>query len=133
MNYSKIVSQGKTWQNIITEELDTDNKTPIYVLAGRFRTYSLRVLSQNHTCDRMIAYIIEGNKSEGRCLVFFTCNLSINMLEHFSIKKTMGFDKELAWLLTYSLLMRFQNEAKFNIAPYLFPSVIENKTSKKSN
>lgn len=127
MNYTKIVTPNKKWQNIITEDLNTSKKAPCFILAGRFNVFQLKVLSQNHTSDRMIAFIIQGNKKEGQCIVFCIVDLFCDMIIEFSLKKATSFDRELASLLTFALLKRLQEKEVYTVSPALFPNRTKNK------
>lgn len=127
VNFTKIVTPNNNWQYIITDELDTSKKIPYCILAGRFNVYKLKVLSQNLTIDRMIAFIIEGDEMEGQCIVFFKIELFCDMIVEFSIKKAISFDRELALLLTYALLKRLQKMEVHNISPNLFPYRLQNR------
>ncbi len=123
MNYTKIVSKDKKWQHIITEDLNIDEKNPACTLARRFKVFSLKVLSQNNTNERIVAYIIKGEVIEGQCLLFLKVDLNYDMVVEFSIKRNLSFDKQLAHFLSLAFLKRLQKKEIYNISSDVFDNV----------
>lgn len=120
MNYTKITTKEKKWQHIITDELNTDGKSLICTLAYRFNVFPLKVISQNHTSDRLQAYIIKGNKNEGHVLLFITVDLSCDMVVDYSVKRQIMFDRQLSHFLTLAFIQYLGNKGKFNLSKDLF-------------
>ncbi|HKC69148.1 MAG TPA: hypothetical protein VKG26_13010 [Bacteroidia bacterium] len=132
MNYTKIVSANplKQWQNIVVEDLQVCKKNPVFVLAGKFRVFPLRIFWQTQTAtgDRLIAYLIDTVSEQGKLLVFFTFSDDVNMITEFSIRRSGYFCKELSELLTLSLLQRIRKDDKHNVSNLLLPNIKRTKS-----
>lgn len=113
MGYTKILEKEE-WNRVVTEDLDVANKRkPVFILASRFKVHSLRINNFDTLDERKIAWVIEGNSDKERVIVFFKINLAYNMVETVTMKRSLSFDQELAYLLKMSLLVRLRNSERF--------------------
>jgi hypothetical protein len=126
MGYTKILEKDE-WNRVVTEDLDVANKRkPLFILATRFKVYSLRINNFAILDERKIAYVIEGDSQKERAIVFLKINLAYNMVDSVTMKRSLSFDKELAYLLKMALLVRIRN-----MDIYYFPAKILNESVPK--
>jgi hypothetical protein len=110
MNFTKIRNKDKPWLDIITEDLETSSSKPIFVLAGRFKVYRIKLHKQEHIGDKTIAFFIEGNrKKDEKAIVTLRISLQYNMVVSSTLKRALKFDSELSNYLRLSLLVRVRD------------------------
>lgn len=70
MNYTKIKHPGKAWLNIITD-FDKVSSSPLFVLAGRFKTYKL-IIRHPDSSNTKAMFLIEGDREKKKRLLLFS-------------------------------------------------------------
>lgn len=121
MNFTKINHPNKPWLNITTD-FDKVSSAPLFVLAGRYKTYKLIIRHPDSSNTKAI-FLIEGDKQKNeKAIIIFEINSAYNMVEKVTLQRSIKWDGELCFLLKKALIVRF-----IDLETYYFSSKVLNE------
>ena len=110
MNFTKIAYKNEPWRDIVIQDIGKMPENPIFVLAGRFKVFRLKVFSQNDFGKENVMFLIEGEKVlDEKCIITLEIEQCYNMVVNVKLKRSLPFDGELCCLLKMALLVRLRN------------------------
>ena len=119
IKFSKIAHQNEKWRDIVMQNIDEVPEEPLFVLAERFKVFTLKIYNQDRD-ENKIVFLIEGNKTlKERCIITLEIAQQINMVKSVKLKRALLFDGEICGLLKMALLVRLREMNMF-----YFPSRI---------
>lgn len=118
-NFTKIAHKNEPWRDVVMQDIDKVPDNPLFVLAGRFKVYRLKIYHQENS-EKKIMFLIEGDKIlKERCFINLEIDLQYNMVVNVKLKRALLFDGETCYLLKMALLVRLRGNNT-----YYFPAKI---------
>ena len=125
MKYSKIILDPKFKYPIITEDIESaSDKHPLYIIADKYRVFRLRIIESDFYNEKLIGFIIFGDKSlSEKIIVFLTLSAKDNLIIRARMQKRVSMeDREKAVLLLMALLVKLRDNGGYRFTSNILPS-----------